>query len=212
MVDIQVSEETTNRLHTILSTIGKADEKVLKPALNRGLTAGKTAFNKQIKTVYHVTPAVLSRYSTVGYNKVEMRSDGLIGNIEFAGTVIPLFKYNVTPKKPTTNKTPSAAVVRGNSPVQFSRKNDTFVAQMKTGHTGLFTRREGVYSGKRYTTKTGMVGRNKHNQAIKELYGPSIPRMAENAVVLQEVQDRVNQVINQRIEHELDRILSGGSQ
>lgn len=211
MIDIQVSEQTTNRLHAILSSMGEADEKVLKPALNRGLTAGKTAFNKQIKTVYDVPPAVISQYSTMGYKKVEMRSDGLIGSIEFAGRVIPLYKFNVSPKKPNTTKTPSAAALKENTPVKFDRKNDTFVAQMKTGHIGVFSRRENVYSGKRYTTSTGMVGRNKHNQAIKELYGPSVPRMAENAVVLQTVEDRVNEVINKRIEHEVDRILSGGN-
>ena len=37
MVDIEVSQETTNRLHAILSGLGKADEKVLKPAMQRGL-------------------------------------------------------------------------------------------------------------------------------------------------------------------------------
>lgn len=46
---------------------------------------------------------------------------------------------------------------------------------------------------------------------IKQLYGPSVPRMAENAVVLKTVEDRVNEVINNRMEHELDRILNGGS-
>lgn len=29
MIDIEVSQETTNRLHAILSGLGKADEKVL---------------------------------------------------------------------------------------------------------------------------------------------------------------------------------------
>ncbi len=45
MIDIEVSQETTNRLHAILSGLGKADEKkVLKPAMQRGLIAGRTAF------------------------------------------------------------------------------------------------------------------------------------------------------------------------
>lgn len=35
MVDIEVSQETTNRLHAILSGLGKADEKVLKPAITK---------------------------------------------------------------------------------------------------------------------------------------------------------------------------------
>lgn len=75
MIDIEVSQETTNRLHAILSGLGKADEKVLKPAMQRGLIAGRTAFNKQIKSVYYVSPAVISRYSHIGkYAKSEQNS------------------------------------------------------------------------------------------------------------------------------------------
>lgn len=138
MVDIEVSQETTNRLHAILSGLGKADEKVLKPAMRRGLTAGRTAFNKQIKSVYYVSPAVISRYSHIGYKKVEMRSDGLIGSIEYAGTVIPLIKYNVTPQKATYGKTPvKAAVKRSESQVEFAK---SFTAQMPNGHIGIYER------------------------------------------------------------------------
>ena len=44
---IEVSEQTIDRIHTILAGVEKADEKVLKPALARGLMAGKTAAGKQ---------------------------------------------------------------------------------------------------------------------------------------------------------------------
>lgn len=139
MIDIEVSQETTNRLHAILSGLGKADEKVLKPAMQRGLIAGRTAFNKQIKSVYYVSPAVISRYSHIGYKKVEMRSDGLIGSIEYAGTVIPLIKYNVTPQKATYGKTPvKAAVKRSESQVELAK---SFTAQMPNGHIGIYERK-----------------------------------------------------------------------
>ena len=139
MVDIEVSQETTNRLHAILSGLGKADEKVLKPAMQRGLTAGRTAFNKQIKSVYYVSPAVISRYSHIGYKKVEMRSDGLIGSIEYAGTVIPLIKYNVAPQKATYGKTPvKAAVKRDESQGDVG---EAVPAQMPNGHRGRYERK-----------------------------------------------------------------------
>ena len=44
MIDIEVSQETTNRLHAILSGLGKADEKVLKPAMQRGIDSGADGF------------------------------------------------------------------------------------------------------------------------------------------------------------------------
>lgn len=144
MIDIEVSQETTNRLHAILSGLGKADEKVLKPAMQRGLIAGRTAFNKQIKSVYYVSPAVISRYSHIGYKKVEMRSDGLIGSIEYAGTVIPLIKYNVTPQKATYGKTPvKAAVKRNESQVELAK---SFTAQMPNGHIGIYERTAPIHT------------------------------------------------------------------
>lgn len=191
MVDIEVSQETTNRLHAILSGLGKADEKVLKPAMQRGLTAGRAAFSKQIKSTYYVSTSVFTKYSHIGYKKVEMRSDGLIGSIEYAGTVIPLIKFNATPQKATYGKSPvKAAVKNGESQVELQ---NAFTAQMPNGHIGIYERK------------------NDSSYPIKQLYGPSVPRMAENAVVLKTVEDRVNEVINNRMEHEIDRILNGGS-
>lgn len=204
MIDVEVSEETTNRLHAILAGIENAEEKVLKPALARGLSAGKTAFSKQTRETYHVSPSVLSSYSKVGYKNVSVSGNGIIGSIEYSGGVIPLFKFNVAPKKPTYGKKAvKASVMRSGSQVVF---NNAFIAQMKSGHLGIF---EGKGTWRRSTRPTKTGGNTENNEKIKELFGPSVPRMAENAVVLQSVEDRVNEVINQRIDHEIERLLSG---
>lgn len=185
---IEVSEETIDRIHTILAGVENADKKVLKPALTRGLMAGKTAFKEQITNVYYIEPKVISSYSKVGYKKVQMSSDGLIGSIEYAGKVIPLIKFNTTPKEPTYGKTPvKSAAMRNESQVEFE---NAFTAQMPNGHIGVYERKD------------------KSRYPLKQLYGPSAPRMAENANVLNVVEDRINEVINQRIDHEIGRLLS----
>lgn len=204
MIDVEVSEETTDRLHTILAGIENAEEKVLKPALARGLSAGKTAFSKQTRETYHVSPSILSSYSKVGYKNVSVSGNGIIGSIEYSGGVIPLFKFNVAPKKPTYGKKAvKASVMRSGGQVVFE---NAFIAQMKSGHLGIF---EGKGTWRRSTRPTKTGGNTENNEKIKELFGPSVPRMAENAVVLQSVEDRVNEVINQRIDHEIERLLSG---
>lgn len=204
MIDVEVSEETTNRLHAILAGIENAEEKVLKPALARGLSAGKTAFSKQIRETYHVSPSVLSSYSKVGYKNVSVSGNGIIGSIEYSGGVIPLFKFNVAPKKPTYGKKAvKASAMRSGGQVVF---DNAFVAQMKSGHLGIF---EGKGTWRRSTRPTNTGRNTENNEKIKELFGPSVPRMAENAVVLQSVEDRVNEVINQRIDHEIERLLNG---
>lgn len=204
MIDVEVSEETTDRLHAILAGIENAEEKVLKPALARGLSAGKTAFSKQTRETYHVSPSILSSYSKVGYKNVSVSGNGIIGSIEYSGGVIPLFKFNVDPKKPTYGKKAvKASVMRSGGQVVFE---NAFIAQMKRKHLGIF---EGKGTWRRSTRPTKTGGNTENNEKIKELFGPSVPRMAENAVVLQSVEDRVNEVINQRIDHEIERILSG---
>lgn len=204
MIDVKVSEETTDKLHTILAGIENAEEKVLKPALARGLSAGKTAFSKQTRETYHVSPSILSSYSKVGYKNVSVSGNGIIGSIEYSGGVIPLFKFNVAPKKPTYGKKAvKASVMRSGGQVVFE---NAFIAQMKSGHLGIF---EGKGTWRRSTRPTKTGGNTENNEKIKELFGPSVPRMAENAVVLQSVEDRVNEVINQRIDHEIERLLSG---
>lgn len=204
MIDVEVSEETTDRLHTLLAGIDNAEEKVLKPALARGLSAGKTAFNKQIKETYHISPSIISDYSKVGYKNVSVSESGIIGSIEYAGGVIPLYKFNVAPKKPTYGKKAvKASVMRTGGQVVF---DNAFIAQMKSGHMGIF---EGKGTWRRNTRPTQKGRNTENNEKIKELFGPSVPRMAENTVVIQTVEDRVNEVINQRIDHEIERVLSG---
>lgn len=77
---------------------------------------------------------------------------GLIGSIEYAGTVIPLIKYNVTPQKATYGKTPvKAAVKRSESQVEFA---EAFTAQMPNGHIGIYERKnDSSYQLNSYTVR-----------------------------------------------------------
>ena len=59
---------------------------------------------------------------------------------------------------------------------------------MGSGHIGIFKRED---TGK-----------------IKELYGPSTPKITENEEVIQAVTDKVNEVLNRRIEHEIERLFN----
>lgn len=207
MIDVDISEETADRLHSILEGMGLAEEKVLKPALGRGLAAGKTAFNKQIKTVYNIEINRLStRYAKFGYKNVSTEGDKIIGSITFSGGVIPLYKFEVSPTEAEYGKgrkTVKAAVMRDGG---MGNIGNGFIAEMDNEHIGVFERK-GTWKRKTRPTKEGRNTGN--NEKIKELFGPSLSRMADNAVVLQTVEDRVNEVINQRIEHEIERLLSG---
>ena len=193
---IEVSEQTIDRIHTILAGVEKADEKVLKPALARGLVAGKTAAGKMVRQTYHISAVDFNSRGYMRYNSVTKNGDGIIGSIEYSGGVIPLMKFKVSPSTPKKRTTPSAAVLKASSLVKFNRQKNVFVAQMKSGHIGIMERQKGTVS-----PATG-------KEKLKELLSPAVPQMVGNEKVMQNVEERVNEVINQRIEHEIERLLS----
>ena len=199
---IEVSEETIDRIHTILAGVENADKKVLKPALTRGLMAGKTAAGKAVRQTYHISAGDFNSRGYMKYNSVSQGSDGIVGSIEYSGGVIPLIKFKVSPNTPKKKTTPSAAVLKASSLTKFARQNNVFVQQMKSGHIGIFERKEGEYSASRGS------GQNKHTEKLKELLSPAVPQMVGNDTVMQTVEDRENEEINQRIDHEIDRLLS----
>lgn len=193
---IEVSEQTIDQIHTILAGVEKADEKVLKPALARGLMAGKTAAGKMVRQTYHISEGDFNSSGYMRHNSVTKNGDGIIGSIEYSGGVIPLMKFKVSPSTPEKKTTPSAAVLKASSLVKFNRQKNVFVAQMKTRHIGIMERQKGTVS-----PATG-------KEKLKELLSPAVPQMVGNEKVMQNVEERVNEVINQRIEHEIERLLS----
>lgn len=199
---IEVSEHTTDRIHAVLAGIENADKKVLKPALTRGLMAGKTAAGKAVRKTYHISAGEFNSRGYMKYNGVSQSGDGLIGSFEYSGGAIPLIKFKVSPKAPQKGKTPSAAVLKASGLVAFGNQKNVFVAQMKSGHIGIFERQDGKYSKSRGDEK------NKHTEKLKELLSPSVPTMVGKNEVMQTVEERVNEVINQRIEHEITRLLN----
>ncbi|MDD3488757.1 MAG: hypothetical protein PHR62_02595 [Paludibacter sp.] len=164
--------------------------------------AGKTAAGKAVRQTYNISAGDFNSKGKLEYNNVSANGDGIIGSIRYSGGVIPLVKFKVTPKTPIQKKTPSAAVLKASSLTSFGNEKNVFVAQMKSGHIGIFQRKEGKYSSRRGE------GKNKHTETLKELFSPAVPTMVGNEKVMQTVEDRVNEVINQRIDHEIERLLN----
>ena len=185
---IEVSEQTIDRMHTLLAGIQNADKTVFKNAMARALIAGKAESKRQAVSVYHIKPGEFNKNAYIKYKGIKHRADGeMIGEIEFAGSPIPLMKFKVTPTTPRKGKTAAAAVLKKNAPIPFDRKNDVNVLQMESGHIGIFK---------------GEGGK------LKELYAPSTPKMIENKEVMEKITERVNEVLNERVEHEIERLLS----
>lgn len=196
MVEVEISRETMDKIHGVLSKVQNADKKVLKPAMARGLMAGKTEAGRKARKTYRISVADFNSKGRLEYKNVSETGNGIIGSIKYSGRAIPLMKFKVSPPVPEKRKMPSAAVLKANSLVKFSRENNVFVAKMKSDHIGIMERQKGMIS-----PATG-------KEKIKELLSPPVPQMVGNENVMQDVEERVQEVINKRMEHEMERLLN----
>lgn len=197
---IEITSDAIERANTLLAGIPKGAEKVFSLSLNRGLTRVKTQALKQVKTVYTVNNKALNAATKINVNKAN--TGNLAGYVSFSGVKIPLYKFKVTPTKPATGKQVKAAVKNGGSGTPFE---DAFIAKMKNDHTGVFER----------TGKQGIEKRlskykaNKHTEKLEEKMGLSAAQMVGNEVIIEQLEEEAQELVNERVIHEMNRILNG---
>lgn len=182
---IEIKRSQIKRVDAILSGVKNARYKVFSNAINRGLTAGRTEGTKAIRQTYNVNAGTIKKYGRIKLDKAGKSST--VGQIEFSGAVIPLMRFKVSPKEVNQRKTVTAAVLRNGTGGQIAQ---AYVADLKSG-IGVFER----FSRKRETSQT--------------LYGPSVAHMAENINVLPKMEKKAQKTINERVEHEITRLLNG---
>jgi len=76
-----------------------------------------------------------------------------------------------------------------------TRYENAFVAQMKSGHIGIFERTGGI-------TSTG-------SDEIKEIMGSAVSQMLGNKEVEEKLAEETRQKFEERLDHEVNRILNG---
>lgn len=182
---IEITSETIERTQTLLAGIPKGAERAFSSAINRGLSHTKTQAFKQVKTVYAVKQSALNEATTT---RVQKASTGnLAGYISFSGVKIPLYKFKVTPKEPRKGQKVRAGVMKGGG----ATFDSAFIAKMKSGHIGIF---------ERITSR---------RLPIEEKMGLSAAQMVKNEVIMDQLTKEAQEKVDERLKHEIDRILNG---
>ncbi len=202
--------DAIERANKILIGIPGGVDTVVKNAMPRAASALKTGSAKAIQERYDISAANLRTNENV---KISYDyKNGFTANILFNGKKIPLYRYNKTsPKMPSADtgktvnvilsggwrtvhpgKAASAHQLKNTAPKKF---NDAFVAKMKSGHIGIFERTGGVSSN--------------GNDQIKELQGSSVPQMLGSKEVQDKLAETVSKKFEDRMNHEITRILNG---
>lgn len=182
---IEITNEQIERVNLILGGIKNAPNKVLFNVINRALTTVRSESGKRIRETYNIKQSDIS-----GYQNMKMKratGSDLAGEIEFAGTVIPLMKFKVTPTQPK-QKTVSASVLKSEG---GKRLEKAYVADLGQYGIGVF---------ERMTSK---------RDSSQQLFGPSTAHMMENENVLEKVEAAAQETIDKRVEQEITRILNG---
>jgi len=171
-------ENLTNRM-TIRTAINRAAKRAADSGVTftkRGIAADTTLksseIGKRVKAYQYGSPL-----------------DMAIG-VNISDTARPLSEFAFTPKKSTQGKAPTVEVYKGKKTTL--NKNGAFVAQMKTGHIGIYER----------------VGEDP--LPIKSLPGPSVTGLFKaNENVHNFVWEKIFETFETRVEHELERLLNG---
>ena len=205
-VSVEIDHEQIAHVNTLLQSVPQKALVVYERAIRRGLSAGRTQANKEIKERYDISSANLDNEAGHTYKtyqeKVSKDGGGVVGYINFAGAKIPLYRFHPSPGQRTyttryvngwggwrVTTDVSAADLRG----QMLRRQTAFIATFKSGHTGIFTR----------TGKTTRTGKDK----IREYWGFSVQDMLDYPPAREAVQERMAEIVARRIDHELLQML-----
>lgn len=181
---IEITAKDIARVQAVLQGIPSGAQKAMAAAINRGLSKVQTAASKEVRKVYAVKAA--STRKTTSVTKKTASAGNMIGSITFSGTKIPLYEFNVSPKAANTRQPVRAGVMKGN----LTPFASAFIT-MANGRIGIFER-EG---NPRYP--------------IEQKMGLSMAQMVGNDEVITEIEQQAQETVQQRLDHEINRILNG---
>lgn len=154
-------------------------------AINRAMTAGKTAAIKKAAERYTIKQAKVRDKITT--SKADLNR--LVAKVTSRGKALRLTDYETNPKRPTPKK-PQLLKVNVLRETGFQPIAGAFLAVSKrSGKMGVFVR----------STKARLP--------IKQLFGPSIPEILGTKTVADAVEGRAQDVLNDRFNHEIGRLM-----
>lgn len=184
---IEISDEAFEKLEkmeNILTGIRGGAQQAVGSALKRTAQAGKTVAARAVTKEYTINQGQFQRY-TKHINRFEYPGDYTAVVFGFRGEVIPMIQFHTTVDK---NGLVRTQVKRHNVAQTLEH---AFKAQVN-GQLGIYER----------------VG--PHRYPTKQLFGPSTPQMMKsNDEVKAEIDAKIVETFDKRIDHEILRILNG---
>lgn len=184
---IELSVQQLEKIQEKLKDVPDKIPVVTARAINRAAEAAKTEGSKFIRETYYVKHSSVLRKIKI---KKAYPAD-LVADIRVTGRPLSVINFRVRKNKPLPTRG-KYAVVRvkkgGGGPIKGS-----FVLTTTQGYTNVFTR----------------VSRERF--PLRSHHGPSVPQMMGNEEGLKKMEDKAREVLDKRLDHEIDRVLGGSS-
>ena len=210
-VNEAAGQAAIERAKTLLAGIPGGVDKAAKAAMSRTVDRLRRDSNQAIREKYDISDEGIRAEKNV---RVRYSfQNGVQATVTFSGRKIPLYRFGgAYPKVPTQDIAAGKKPVmvkgawtmqyqgmaarghqfKGTGPTQFM---DAFVAQMKSGHIGIFERTGG-------STSEG-------SDAIREIMGSSVAQMVGNQQVAQGLTERAHETFETELDKAVYRILTG---
>lgn len=188
-LDVSLDEKQARYVRDALRHIPGAAEKAVARAINRAVEGARTDSIKAVCGEYYIKPSDVRKTIHI----VRAKPGKLTARVISAGRPIPLIKFKVTPKKPAEAGVKRQTVVAGVKFGSAVAMPHSFIARMKNGHIGVYSRKRGA-------------GRN----PIKQRYSPSAPQMIGNDEVLGYIEKRAHERLDKELRRQIVYMLGGG--
>lgn len=184
-VMVDIAEDSLDKATKLLAGINGGVYKAVGSALSRAAASGKTAAKGAVTKEYTISQSEFL-FSTKNINHFVREFDGGISVVfGFRGNVIPLMKFN------TSIGNSGQIVTQVKRSGAAETLNRAFIAQMG-GHRGVYER----------------LGPDRF--PVTELFGPATPQMMySNEAVVDEIDAKMAETYEKRIDHEIVRLLNG---
>ncbi len=210
-VNEAAGQAAIERAKALLSNIPDGVDKAMKAAMSRTVQRLRSDANRAIQEKYDISDAGIRTEKNVRVRY--SYQNGVQATVTFSGRKIPLYRFGGSyPKVPTQDiaagRKPvmvkgawtmqyQGVAARGHQfkdtgPTQFM---DAFVAQMKSGHIGIFERTGG-------STSEG-------SDAIREIMGSSVAQMVGKPQVAEKLTEGAYQTFETELDKAVYRILTG---
>ncbi len=183
-VIVDVDKKQLQSVEDRLGEFNKQAPSAISRALNRAASNVNSNIKKEVRKEYNIKAGDINETLT----KTKASKISLKAEVRSSGALIPLDKFKVSPK--TVNP-------KRKSQIKIGVKKDGLKIVM-----GAFV---ADINGKKVFQRE-----SKSRLPINRLFGPSVPQMLGNEEIKTEIERQGQETFNNRLEHEINRILEKG--